>query len=288
MLEARIAQLRGRTLEQAAGFELGQVPVTNPLAYAHQRRGGDRNLNRGLGPTEAPLEYEDHVANWLCPLLARHDVLLDLHSFLAPGTPFVMLGPPDNRGTLEPFAHAHREEALAARLGVRRAMDGWLGVYARGVARRRERAGAAGGPTAHIAEHYGVGTTEYMRSVGGWALTLECGQHDDPHAPSVAHRAIVRTLAHLGLIDEAEPAPEPDMEGLRLCEVVDKLHLDDAFAKPWTSFDPVAAGERIGSRHDGSPVEAPFDGHIVFPNPTAAPGSEWFYLARRHPRLGRG
>ena len=33
---------------------------------------------------------------------------------------------------------------------------------------------------------YGVGTTEYMRSVGGCALTLECGSHDDPASIEVA------------------------------------------------------------------------------------------------------
>ena len=53
---------------------------------------------------------------------------------------------------------------------------------------------------------YGVGTTEYMRTQGGYAITLECGQHADPAAPDVAYRAIRNTLAHLGLVDEPEPA----------------------------------------------------------------------------------
>jgi hypothetical protein len=45
---------------------------------------------------------------------------------------------------------------------------------------------------------YGIGTTEYMRSVGGWGVTLECGRHDDPAAPEVGYRAILNTLAHSG------------------------------------------------------------------------------------------
>ncbi|XLM20406.1 succinylglutamate desuccinylase/aspartoacylase family protein, partial [Chromobacterium piscinae] len=57
------------------------VPVANPLAYRLGQRGGERNLNRNLAPNPSPQDYEDHVANWLCPLLAEHDVLLDLHSF---------------------------------------------------------------------------------------------------------------------------------------------------------------------------------------------------------------
>jgi hypothetical protein len=199
--------------------------------------------------------------------------------------PFVFLGPDDNDGRVEPFAHAAREQALAARLGVTRAVDGWLSTYTAGTLRRRELAALHPDATLDLDPRYGIGTTEYMRSVGGCAVTLECGQHADPQAPQVAYRAIVNTLAHLGLIDAADPAPAPQIEALRLSEVVDRLHADDAFAKAWQSFDPVDAGERIGSRHDGSVVTAPFAGAIVFPNPGAEVGHEWFYLARPSQRF---
>jgi predicted deacylase len=262
------------------------VPVANPLAYEKRRRTGDRNLNRHLVPTAAPREYEDHVANWLCPLLAEHDVLLDLHSFQSASAPFVMVGPQDNDGTLEPFRLAAREEALAVRLGVQRAVDGWLSTYAAGQARRREWASRQ-----HVVidadPRYGIGTTEYMRSVGGCALTLECGQHDDPQAPEVAYRAIRNTLAHLRLVDAPDPPPVPRLEGLRLCEVVPRLHADDAFVQTWRSFDAVRADQPIAKRHDGSDLRAPFDGYVVFPNPLAEPGHEWYYLAHAERRLTR-
>ena len=77
------------------------------------------------------------------------------------------------------------------------------------------------------------------------------------------------------------------MESLSLVEVIDKTAAGDAFAKVWSSFDPVAAGERIGTRADGTPVVAPFAGRIVFPNPAAETGQEWFYLARASERLRR-
>ena len=263
------------------------VPVTNPLAYERRRRAGDRNLNRRLAPTDTPREYEDHVANWLCPLLAAHEVLLDLHSFRSPGVPFVFIGPGDNAGTLEPFFQAAREEALAVRLGVGRAVDGWLGTYAAGVARRHEFAAALPGVALDLDPRYGIGTTEYMRSIGGWAVTLECGRHDDPEAPEVAYRAIVRTLAHLGLVDAPDPAPVERIETLSLSEVVDKLDAADSFASAWSSFDPVPAGTLIGTRRDGTAVLAPYDATIVFPNPAAEAGQEWFYLAKRSERLGR-
>jgi len=266
--------------------QLTLVPVANPMAYALQRRSGDRNLNRKLAPTDTPREFEDHVANWLCPLLAQHEVLLDLHSFRSPGAPFVMIGPENNRGALEPFEQAAREEALALRLGVQRAVDGWLGTYAAGAAGRAEF-GRERGIELDTDPRYGIGTTEYMRSVGGCALTLECGQHDDPAAPEVAYRAIVNTLAHLQLIDATDPAPAAHMEGLRLCDVVPRLHAGDAFVREWTSFDPVDAGQPIARRHDGTEVRAPHAGYVVFPNTAAEVGNEWFYLAKAEPRMTR-
>ncbi|HEX6361766.1 MAG TPA: succinylglutamate desuccinylase, partial [Albitalea sp.] len=123
------------------------------------------------------------------------------------------------------------------------------------------------------------------RRLGGWALTLECGQHEDPRAPDVAYRAILATLAHLGLVDAPEPPAATGVESLHLVEVVDKAHDDDRFARDWSSFEAVRAGEAIGTRHDGTPVVADADARIVFPNPAARAGQEWFYLARQDARF---
>ncbi|MFM9436512.1 putative deacylase [Janthinobacterium sp. CG_23.3] len=274
-----MAQLDGGALRVAAG-SLTLVPVANPLAYARGERAGERNLNRHLFPHDAPADFEDRVANWLCPLLARHDVLLDLHSFQAPGEAFALVGPRDNGGPLEPFAQQAAERALARRLGVRRFVDGWLATYAMGV---RRRSGA--GVDVALALRYGVGTTEYMRSSGGYAITLECGQHADPAAPQVAYRAIVNALAFLGLIEA--PAPEPvgaaALEALSIVAVYDKVDAADAFCRDWRSFDRLRRGEPIGRRADGAPVLAEADGIMLFPDGAAAPGAEWFYFARANP-----
>ena len=251
------------------------LPVTNPLAYARRERAGDRNLNRNLFPRESPADFEDRVANRLCALLAQHEVLLDLHSTRAATHAFCMLGPRDNTGEVEPFAQASKERALARALGVSRFVEGWLGTYAKGVRRRRDS--GATGLTADW--RYGVGTTEYMRSVGGYALTLECGQHEDPSSPEVAYRAIRNALAHLRLVDAPPPVPVANYEGLRIEEVVDRGHADDAFTRAWASFDPVKRGEVIARRQDGREIAAEKDGWILFPDAKAAPGHEWFYLA---------
>ena len=280
-----IHEIDAGTLEIAAGTATF-VPVTNPLAFQKGERAGDRNLNRNLFPTEKPADFEDHVANWLCPLLARHEVLLDLHSTRAKTRPFALVGPLDNTGKIEPFKHAEAERALAKRLGVDRFVMGWLATYAKGVARRaRELAKTGAEPQPNADPRYGVGTTEYMRSQGGYAITLECGQHDDPTSPEVAYRAIRNTLDFLGVTKGSPPPEATAYEALRLHEVVDRAHAEDSFSREWSSFDPLKKGDLIGTRRDGTEVRAPGDGWIVFPDKSALPGNEWFYLAEPVERI---
>ena len=265
------------------------VAVTNPLAYQRGERSGERNLNRNMGTTAIPQDFEDRIANRLCPLLECHDALLDLHSFHTGGAPFVMIGPQDNTGSLEPFSHAADELQLALHTGTHRIVEGWLETYARGVQRRAAASApaCAGSGTESRAQtlvtnpNYGVGTTEYMRSRGGYGVTLECGQHDEPAAVQVARHAVLQTLKLLGLVS-GPPEPVPmEREILRLVDVTDRIHADDSFSREWRSFDAVRSGETIGTRHDGTEVKAPQDGFVVFPNPGAEAGQEWFYFAQR-------
>ena len=259
------------------------VPVTNPLAFAKGQRVGDRNLNRNMAPSAIPQDYESRIANVLCPLLEAHDVLLDLHSFHTGGAPFVMIGPQNNKGPLEPFSHAAAEMQLALHTGPHRIVEGWLETYARGVERRRHNPIIGGENRSQalvIDTNYGVGTTEYMRAKGGYGVTLECGQHDDPEAVHIARHAILQTLALLGITPEAPKAEPASREILRLIEVTDRADAGDAFSKAWRSFDEVKAGELVGTRHSGEPVLAAADGFIVFPNPKAEVGQEWFYFAQ--------
>lgn len=262
------------------------VPVTNPLAFQRRQRTGDRNLNRNMAPTAIAQDFEDSVANVLCPLLESHDALLDLHSFHTGGAPFVMIGPQNNRGTLEPFTRAEEEMQLAQHTGPYRILEGWLDTYARGIERRRAAAHRSDGSRdqALVSDpNYGVGTTEYMRSRGGYAVTLECGQHEDPAAVAVARHAIEQTLALLGLVHLPLAPVTAPRNILRLIDVTDREHLGDRFSREWSSFDAVQAGETIGLRNDGTAVQAPSDGFVVFPNPGASAGQEWFYFAIHRP-----
>ena len=282
-----IAQILAAVDSGALIIERGSVtfvPITNPLAYLLKQRVGDRNLNRNMAPSAIPQDFEDRIANVLCPLLEAHDVLLDLHSFHTGGAPFVMIGPQDNQGTLEPFAHAAKEMQLALHTGPYRIVEGWLDTYARGVKRRADAAtegGSARSQSLVTNPNYGVGTTEYMRSRGGYAVTLECGQHEDPKGVDVAKHAIEQTLALLGITSTPLRPATGEREILRLVDVTDREDARDTFTREWRSFDAVKAGDVIGVRQSGAEVKAPADGFVVFPNPKAEVGQEWFYFAQR-------
>lgn len=263
------------------------IPITNPLAYYKKQRMGDRNLNRNLNPSLNPKYFEDYVANWLCPLLSEHNVLLDLHSFHSPGSPFALIGPTNNIGQLEPFKFAKQEEELALKLGVNVFVDGWLDTYARGVEHRcaNKNNYPKNSQLQNLDVHYGMGTTEFIRSKGGYGITLECGQHNDLSAPEVAYQAIINSLVHLGLMDGSLPKNMSNYQCLRIIEVIDKLHEGDYFSQEWKSFDHVKAGQVIGTRHNGEKVFTKGDVKIMFPNTQALPGNEWFYLAEHSYRF---
>ena len=258
LTHGRLRLLRGR---------LTLVPVANPLAFAQATREGQRNLNRRFLPQPDPQDYEDRITHQLAPLLAQHEVLLDLHSFHTPGDPLAMVGPRNNSGAREPFARAAEEMALARALGAQQVVEGWLEVYDRAAGLRGE-----------LPDDEGIGTNEYMRSQGGYAVTIECGQHEDPEAIDVATRAIHGALAHLELAHV--PAP-PRFAGpaARLKDVVLRESPADRLAQDWHSFDAVQAGDVIAHRADGTPVAAPYDGCVLFPHPEAEVGQELFYLA---------
>ncbi|MBV9518146.1 MAG: succinylglutamate desuccinylase/aspartoacylase family protein [Hyphomicrobiales bacterium] len=254
------------------------VPIVNHKAYLQGTREGDRNLNRDLRPYVLPECHEDRIANILCPLIAEHDVLLDLHSFRSGHEPFVFVGPSDNDGEIEPFALAKSEGEFAARLGPSLLMHGWLTAHAR-AQRERARQGSA-----NVSFSKGVGTTEYMRFCGGYAVTVECGQHRDPMAPQVARDAILNGLAHFQLI----AAPAPKRSAKRAISIVDAVWCfseGDRLEKAWTTGDAVAAGEIIARRADGEALKAPRDGFVIFPNPEPKPFVELYYFGEASQRF---
>ncbi len=230
------------------------VPVTNPGAYAQNVRFVERNLNRYLYPKDEKRHYEDHLDPIVCDLLDRTDVLLDLHSYTSQGGPFIFLDPKDPK-----------ELAFGTSLGVSDFVCGWSDAFGDGQGNKESQ-----------------GTTEYARTRGALAVTLECGNHHNADAPDVGYRAIVHAMAHLGMLDaNAAATGSPAAQRCVRMKSVYRREAGAVFAKPWRHFDPVAKGEAMARLQGGEILAAPEDGYIVLPKESADAGGEWFYFGTR-------
>ena len=244
------------TLERGT---LQMVPVSNPKAYEQGVRFVERNLNRYLYPKDEKQHYEDHLDPIVCEVLDRTTVLLDLHSYTSPGGPFIFLG-----------SGNPKETAFAKALGVNDFAFGWADAF-----------GTAGEESKES-----QGTTEYARTKGALAVTLECGQHLNADNADIGHRAILRALAHLDMLDPnnlAALGPLPAAGAQRCVKMKSVYRREEGaiLARSWRHFDPVAKGEAMAKLANGKAIEAPDDGYIVLPKESSVTGEEWFFFGTR-------
>ena len=264
------------------------LPIANPLAALRGTRNGDRNLNRAFYPkTSDKNNFEDKLNNILCPILEEYDVLLDLHSFLNGDKPFALIG--NTTAGKKDFVIGQKhvctsEHQLVSALNVDTVITNWSDTYTRGVQKRRKRDGKHSPPfTLNYDEKYGDGTTEYARSKGAIAITLECGQHEEFLASSVGKNAILNLLNRLQMT-RTETCVNTDNHNvtyIKLFDVIDKLSYGDKFVKNWKTFMKVEENEIVGIFESGKEIRAPKDCFIIFPNQNAEPGQEWFYLGEK-------
>ncbi|TKW68212.1 MAG: succinylglutamate desuccinylase [Paracoccus denitrificans] len=268
-----IAELRSAQRKIRSG-SVTFVPVVNGLAFRHDRREGDRNLNRSLREYPVPLANEDRVANVLCPLLRAHDVLIDLHSFASKGPPFALFGPEEGTD-LEPRVNRKTEAALIQAIGLPFAVYGWMPAHLRSLNRqgRSDEIGVA------------IGTTEYMRHSGGAAITVECGEHKDPASVSIAYSVIVDCLTALGVIEGAPRQGSKSTRILRITDAVLAESDDDRLIANFTTGQEVKEGEIIGLRANGDPITAAHDGAIIFASGKIRAGTEMCFLCRAEPEV---
>jgi hypothetical protein len=253
-----------------------------PAGLQPQRRMGERNLNRRLQPTATPQDNEDRIAGVLCKWLAEHDVLLDLHSFRSPGQPFVMRGPADNRGTLEPFAHAAAEGAAGRARGPephRRRLDAGL-CRRRGAAQgaRPDARRGARRPELRRGHHRIHAQPGRLRHHAGMRPARRPGRPMWPTTPSARRWRCWAWPTSAGAAGAALRMPGagrsggPPRRGRPLRQDLDQLR-------------PAGRGRADrGARRWQRSARAQEAGYIVFPDVSALPGHEWFYLAQRSQR----
>jgi len=169
----------------------------NPLAYERRDRSAIA-ISIAISLRRKSEGFRRQGRELAVPAPAQHEVLLDLHSTRAKTQPFAMLGRATTRTRFNRSSTRRRSgDGAAAR--VTRFVDGWWTPTPRGLRGAWKEARQRSKPQPDLRRC----TTEYMRSVGGYAVTLECGQHDDPSSGRCLPRDPQR-LAHLGI--STEPA----------------------------------------------------------------------------------
>jgi predicted deacylase len=198
-----------------------------------------------------PSHPEADFADTLMDLIDECDVLLDLHSYSCGKGPFITLDYP---------TQANKE--LAAIQGVPDWVTGWPEIYQ-----------AAPGLNAGD-------TTQYANETGKMGIVVECGQHSDPAAINVAYACIRRTLAYYEMMDIGSYAFEAEAPRIVRFTGIVAHDRPGAFAREWQNLDRVKAGTPMILYEDGSVLTATEPSVIILPDPIAAPGAEWLYLAR--------
>jgi predicted deacylase len=234
---------------QVVAGKLVCVPLVNAPARAQNIRFIDRNLNRIFGEVDTS-DTEGPLAEILKPVLEKTDFLLDIHSYMSGGAPFVFAE--DNAETL----------SFAAVLPSQATITGFQDCYKKTFPNRVT---------------IPAGTTEYARAHGAIAVTYECGQHLDPQAPINGYEALLAALAYTGLTQATLPAQTLPPH-LRMEHVFIKS-MDGHFAKPWKHLDPIKAHEVFAKLADGTEQKVSRDGFIILPREHVTNYAEWGYLA---------
>jgi predicted deacylase len=227
------------------------VPIANPLAYEENVRFVDENLNRIFKPTRKPRSNEARLANALCRIIDRCDVMLDLHSTTAQGQPFIYLDFP-----------TPKNRALAKILGPKKAISGWPELYKK---------------LGKVSLAYD--TTSYAAKQGKDCLLIECGQHQAPSAEAVAYKAVLNSLRHYGMM-KGTPKRRA-LQDIKMSDGYFRESARDRLAADWKHLDKVRKGEVIIYAADGSEITAPYNAYVIMPKATARVGEDWLYLGKK-------
>jgi predicted deacylase len=244
------AELAAGSLELTAGTLY--LIHGNPPATEQQERytRGGVDLNRlfdyrfltDLAPEHRVYEHERALA--LRPLLESADVLLDLHSTTAPSPAFAIASPlPESR-------------AFADALGLPFVTEGW------------DAPGLLGDRV----------ILAPLTRRGLPAVSVECGQHEQPESSDVAYQCIRRALGYLGLV--ACDAAPPGRATIRLLlrAAIKRPSSTFRFARPLASMQELAASELIGFDEDIS-IAARKKCYVIMPNDSVPVGEDMLYIA---------
>ncbi|MCX6734214.1 MAG: succinylglutamate desuccinylase/aspartoacylase family protein [Candidatus Peregrinibacteria bacterium] len=241
----------------------------NPEAYRADKRYIDTDMNRLFGADRDVVSPGDNVEEKrvaeIAPVLSESHYLLDIHSTISPSVPFVYC---------EPDAE---HMSLATLMGVE-----YIVSPPRDNSPSKETLARAAEPPSPDFRPVDLisSADNFVDRHGGLGITFESGWHKNELAVEDVLMRIKLFLQRTGACDFGLPEPENVQESKRLTiynHVVPQSN-SFTFARAFSSFDIVKAGELIGN-DDNKEVRAEEDSFIIFPKTTIEQGKIACYLA---------
>ena len=225
------------------------IGCCNERAANENTRFIDLNLNRIMSQKlaeENEAMYEATLALQVMEAIDNADMLIDLHSFVDPGTPPYMICIDDN--------------AIA-----------------------RDMVKASGYKTILCASPFltpanSQMTVDYAKSKNKPAVLIEAGYHNDPTAFNRGYEAILNILATLGFIDKAIEVASVSQEFVVMKDyILQKEGCELVF--PLESAKDINIGDPIYKTKSGNIISSKVKGDIFAKNLTPRAGEEYCYIA---------
>ncbi len=219
------------------------VPVCNLIAFEHNKRFVEHDINRHFFRNTSPKSIEQSYPAPLCDLIDQGDFFLDVHSTTAQTPSFVF----DDYQTAE-------NRNFCQHLGVDYIITGWPKFY-------------------DDNNDWDSATYARHNNLNG-SVVIECGQHTDLLSSKVAYQTILNAGIYLGMFSGHSIEKEPDI--LEIKEIIYNNQSHGAFIKDWQNLDFIAQGSKVAENYI-----AQEDMNILLPNKYAAYEEEWFYVCTK-------
>lgn len=226
------------------------IPICNPKAFEQNVRYIDKDLNRAFLNKNEDSCYETKLANYLSPIIASADIVLDIHSYQSLGGPFCFLG------------HSNQAELdFCLNLGINNFAYNWSEAFSQ-------------------SNNIAIGTIEYARHMNAIATTVECGHHANSNNTEIAINTITKAMQYAKITTPTTSLSAKKHEFFKMNRVFYK-EAPGKLTKKWQNFDHVSKHEIIAQYKCGKTIVAPADGCIILPKTNAKKHDEWLYFATK-------
>lgn len=220
------------------------VPICNEVAHNKWVRQIDKNLNRIFNFSGKAWCYEETLVKPLQKLIQHHDYLLDIHS----------ISWWDAR-----FLFENNSDARTIAL--------WQATWIYSVIHGRD----------NLYDESGWTTDQYAASIWKSWICIECGNHNNPKAPTIAYNAIIWCMRHLWIINW-----ETTQTQNRIIYTMKALFTKKSeghFTQHFQHGDKIKRWDILCNYDNGNTITSPINWYILLPKHRAKTWDERFYLA---------